>query len=125
MKTSHIIMGVGAVGIVGYLLYKNKDKIQAAIAPATSPVPNSDTAETVVTSTVPVVMQKPQAETFIPIIKEPGQPKPEPINTVSPEPVSKPVYVAPVDNPSPVYTKPGVGFKKILVDDAVSGFNMY
>lgn len=122
MKTSHAIIGTAGTALLLYLMYKNQKKTETTILPDE---PTAAPGETFVASTVPVIMQKPQAETFIPIIKEPGQPKPEPITTVSPEPVSKPVYVAPVDNPVPVYTKPYIGFKKVLVDDALSGFNMF
>lgn len=121
MKTSHVIIGLGAVSILGYLIWKKQSEVDSSVIPGEEVQPQ---APPVVTTT-PVATQQPQPPVFIPIVKEPGEPKPDKIITVTTQPVSKPVYVAPVDNPSPVYVTPTQPYNKLKITNPVSGFNMY
>lgn len=119
MKTSHVLIGVGAIGVLAYLIYKIMNQNATTILE----VPTHPEEKKAITTTVPVVMPSAKQPEFIPIISDPGEQKQEPITTVTPVPTSKPVYVAPVAEPVPVYIKPTVAYKtggKII---EVSGFN--
>lgn len=127
MKTSHVIMGVGAASVLAYLIYKSMNKNAAVILKEENgealQTPTPQAEQQAFASTIPVVMPSAKQPEFIPIISDPGEQKQEPITTVTPVPTSKPVYVAPVAEPVPVYIKPTVAYKtggKII---EVSGFN--
>jgi len=104
MKTTYIILGISAVGI-GYLLYKrsqegqqvNPDGSEASLIPESTTGMVKELLSPFISSGGGGGSSNPT----IPIINNPGEPKVQPITSVTPVPQPAPVYVAPVPQPEP------------------------
>lgn len=123
MKTSTILIGTGLAATAAYLYWKHTQQQSAE-----APIQEAQVIESKpLVSTSPVIMQKPQQPDFVPVIKNPEDPKPVRFTTVTAEPVSKPVYVAPVENPVPVYTSPVDKWatKKEIQSGLISGYSIF